>query len=263
MILISSRADFTNPDVLLPEGHLIKEINLSNDAFIRDIDLNTLLSELRGKTVCLLVHGYNNEYDEIRDAYQIVEQNIRAKISNYSLVIGYSWPGGNRGLEWWDAKSRANAVARRFRLLLELLSANSQIDIVSHSLGARVSLKALKDATRMLVRNYYCMAGAVDNESIEIGEEFYPALRNLNKLYVMHSARDEVLASAYRAAEFDNALGLFGPEDRSQVENSLKNVYVVNCKRVVSHHGGYKRSLDVFDYLAFTQSKNPNQFVTL
>jgi esterase/lipase superfamily enzyme len=263
MIIISSRVDFTNPDLLLPEGHIIKEIDLSNDALIREINLETLLLELRGKTICLLVHGYNNEHDEVRDAYQILERNIKAKISSYDLVVGYSWPGGNRSLEWWDAKSRANAVARRFRLLLESLSPQSQIDVISHSLGARVSLKALKDATQELVRNYYCMAGAVDNESIEIDEEFYLALNSLNKLYVLHSARDEVLATAYRVAEFDNALGLFGPEDRSQVENSLKKVYVANCKRVVSHHGGYKRSPEVFDYLASTQSKSPNQFVTL
>lgn len=264
MIIISSRLDFTNPDALLSEGHIIKEIDISNDSTIREIYLSDLLTELQGKTICMLVHGYNNEHDEVRDAYQILEKNITSNNNfNYDLILGYSWPGGNRSLEWWDAKSRANAVARKFRLLLESISSNTKIDIISHSLGARVCLKALKEASMRLVRNYYCMAGAVDNESIERDEEFNLSLLNLERLFVMHSAKDEVLASAYRVAEFDNALGLFGPEDKDQVERVLLNVYVANCKRVVTYHGGYKRSTAVFDYMASGQIQNPNRFITL
>jgi esterase/lipase superfamily enzyme len=261
MIIISSRADFTNPDVLLPEGHTVRDVNLSDDLF-EVIDIETLT--LQEKKICLLVHGYNNEHDEVRDAYQILEQNIKAQNLSYDLIIGYSWPGGNRALEWWDAKSRANAVARRFRLLLEsFLPKEAKVDVISHSLGARVVLKALKEASQPIVQNYYCMAAAVDNESIERNEEFYPALANLDSLFVFHSSKDEVLATAYRAAEFDNALGLFGPEDKSQIEEGLNNVYVANCKKVVSHHGGYKRSPEVFSYLASTQARKPPKFVTL
>ncbi|OAI16153.1 hypothetical protein A1507_12125 [Methylomonas koyamae] len=247
----------------MPEGHIIKEIDISNDSTIREIPIANLLTELHGKFVCMLVHGYNNEHEEVRDAYQILEKNIIHNNFKYDLVLGYSWPGGNRELEWWSSKSRANAVARRFRLLLELISKNTKIDIISHSLGARVCLKALKEASTKLIENYYCMAGAVDNESIEIDEEFNLSLSSLERLFVMHSAKDEVLATAYRIAEFDNALGLFGPEDKDQVERKLLNVYVANCKRVVTHHGGYKRSIAVFDYMAKTQVHNPNRFITL
>ncbi|WFP51144.1 alpha/beta hydrolase [Methylomonas sp. EFPC3] len=264
MILISSRLDFTNSDALLPEGHIIKEIDITKDTTIREISIDTLLNELKDKNVCMLVHGYNNEHEEVRDAYQIIENNIfRNQDFKYDLIIGYSWPGGDRALEWWSAKSRANAVARRFRLLLELISKNTTVDVISHSLGARVCLKALKEASTILIRNYYCMAGAVDNESIEIDEEFNLSLSSLERLFIMHSAKDEVLASAYRLAEFDNALGLFGPEDKEQVETQLLNVFVANCKRVVTHHGGYKRSPAVFDYIATGQTQNPSRFITL
>jgi esterase/lipase superfamily enzyme len=264
MIFISSRDDFTNPDRLRPEGHLIKEINLSDDSTIRSVELNNLAEELSGKKICMLVHGYNNEHEEVREAYEIIEKNINSHLPGaYDAVIGYSWPGGNRALEWWDAKSRANAVARRFRMLLEQLSQQTTIDLISHSLGARVSLKALKEASLPLVRNYYCMAAAVDNESLEFDQEFNLALDAVDNIFVMHSVRDEVLASAYSTAELDTALGLFGPEDVRQVQASLINVFVANCKRVVTHHGGYKRSEEVFKYISESQLGRPDKFVTL
>lgn len=258
MLIVSARVDFVDPDRLLPEGHIIREVNLSNDSTVKTLIQDEFLSEIRNKNICILVHGYNNEYFEVNDAYQIMENNIHSSLPNsYDMVVGYSWPGGNRKLEWWDAKSRANAVARKFRQLLESIRGEVQsIDLISHSLGARVSLKAIKDSAKVLVDNYYCMAGAVDNESLEKGEEFFESRSSAKNIYVMHSARDEVLAITYRTAEFDNALGLFGPEDKSEVEKSKSNIYVANCKRVVATHGGYKRSKEVFDYIATTKSKS-------
>ncbi|MGN4986498.1 alpha/beta hydrolase [Aeromonas hydrophila] len=263
MIIVSSRQDFTNSDNLLSEGHIIREVDLSNDNAKRTLSMGDLVAEINGKRICILVHGYNNEFFEVCDAYQIMESKIHADLPGiYDEVIGYTWPGGDHKLEWWDAKSRANAVARRFRQLLESLSEKSNLDIISHSLGARVSLKALKEASKKLVQNYYCMAGAIDNESLELGEEFYPALLSTERVFIMHSARDEVLATAYRAAEFDNALGLFGPEDKSSVDKS-HNIFVANCKAVVTSHGAYKRSDAVFSYIGGTHTVLPDKFVTL
>lgn len=263
MIIISSRQDFTDSDNLLTAGHIIRQVDLATDTATRTLSDADLINEIRGKRVCILVHGYNNEFFEVCDAYQIMESKIHSDLpAAFDLVLGYTWPGGDHKLEWWDAKSRANAVARRFRQLLESLCAVSVIDLISHSLGARVCLKALKEASGQLVRNYYCMAGAVDNESLETDEEFYLALTSLGKIFVLHSARDEVLATAYRAAEFDNALGLFGPEDKISVETS-QNVFVANCKQVVANHGGYKRSDAVFGYIGATHIAPPSKFVTL
>ncbi|MFM5696320.1 hypothetical protein ACET6X_01095 [Aeromonas veronii] len=102
----------------------------------------------------------------------------------------------------------------------------------------------------------------MDNEALELGEEFQPALNSTGRIFVMHSARDDVLATAYRAAEFDNALGLFGPEDKKAVDSS-KNIFVANCKAVIPSHGAYKRSDAVFSYIRETHTKSPDKFVTL
>lgn len=263
MIIISSRLDFTDSDNLLPSGHLIHQIDLTTDNSTKTYTPAELITEISGKRICILVHGYNNEFFEVCDAYQILDAKIQSQLAGiYDIVIGYTWPGGDHGLEWLSAKSRANAVARRFRHLLESLSESSSIDLISHSLGARICLKAFKEASKILVNNYYCMAASIDNESLEPNEEFHLSLDAVKRVFVMHSARDEVLATAYRVAEFDNALGLYGPENKDAVEASA-NIYVANCKRVVPNHGGYKRSNAVFDYIAATNTEHPNKFVTL
>jgi len=249
MIIISSRKSFNNPDVLSDKGHQIKEIDLSNDNEVRStVSEGDLYQELLGKRVLMLVHGYNNEQDEVYDAYSVIENKTNDFLGNeYDFVIGYSWPGGDKGLEWWASKKRANAVARRFRFLIEGLTTNVKaLDVMSHSLGARVVLKALKQSSRnRVLRNYYCTAPAVDNEVLEQGEEFHSSVEKSDRIYVFHSKKDGVLAGAYRVVEFDNALGLYGPEDKQYIQNKTKNIFVANCKKRVDSHGAYKRCVSV------------------
>ena len=270
MYIISSRVNYSNPDELMPSGHTIREIDLSDDSNARSFsDLNEFLKNISGKRLLMLVHGYNNEQDEIYDAYSIIEEKVRVQLnSEYDDVMGYIWPGGDSKFEWWQAKRSANGVARRFRRLIERLSESAaSLDLMSHSLGARVILKAMKQANanngKVPVRNYYCTAASVDDEVFEPREEFYSAMDKFGQIYVFHSRRDKVLKWAYGIAESDVALGLSGPEDRSYIQNSTKNVFVINCKKKVTKHGHYKHSNDLYAYIARAFSKRPRRFVTL
>ncbi len=201
----------------------------------------------------LLVHGYNNEHDEVLDAYQTVERQVTTQLAGqYDHVLGYSWPGGDYRLEWFAAKSRANAVAARFRRLIRTIAGTAAtLDVMSHSLGARVVLKALRgmQANGQPVRNYFCLAAAVDNEALEEGKEFAESVNHTEAMFVLHSNKDGVLTVAYRVAEFDRALGLSGPEDKAYIENNTANVFVLNCKNKVDRHGAYKHSVDVYTYM--------------
>ncbi|GAA6151615.1 alpha/beta hydrolase [Pseudoteredinibacter isoporae] len=266
MIIISSRKSFNNPDELSDVGHAYREIDFSNDSVVREMESHQLLTELTGKKVLMLVHGYNNEQDEVYDAYSVIEEKIDQHIAGeFDAVIGYSWPGGDKGLEWWTSKRRANAVARRFRFLIEELSKQTRsLDVMSHSLGARVVLKALKQSQDdTVLRNYYCTAPAVDNEVLERNEEFHDSVSKNDKLFVFHSKKDGVLGGAYRLAEFDNALGLYGPEDKHYIQSKTKNIFVVNCKKRVDSHGAYKRSDAMYKYIASSLRKKPVKFKTL
>lgn len=264
MIIVSARHGFDDADRLSTSGHQIRDIDLRNDTVSNsNIELKTLLN---GKTVLILTHGFNNEHFEVYDAYQIIEEYVGTHLSGkYDYIIGYSWPGGDSSLEWWQAKSRSNGVARMFRRLLEeLYSVCSSIDVMSHSLGARVVLKALKGSpVNHLVRNYYCTAAAVDNECLELREEFHESLQAIGNMYVFHSARDGVLSLSYLTAEFDRALGLNGPEDKSFILQTPHRIYIANCKKVVDSHGAYKRCDDVYQYINSSFINPPSEFVTL
>ena len=267
MYIVSARARFSDPDVLSDTGHGFREIDLSNDGVLRTFaDATDFGRALAGRSVLLLVHGYNNEQDDVYDAYAVIEDQLGRHVAGgHDDVIGYAWPGGDMGLDWWASKKRANAVARRFRFLLETLADHAAaIDIMSHSLGARVVLKALKRTERArLVRHYFSMAPAVDDEVLERDEEFHAALGKAEGIYVFHSRRDGVLRWLYGVAELDCALGLSGPEDRAWIQNRAKNVFVVNCKKRVPDHGDYKASRHVYRYIAGALEKRPARFRTL
>ena len=138
------------------------------------------------------------------------------------------------------------------------------LDVMSHSLGARVVFKALKQtAADNLIRNYLCTAPAVDNEVLEKGEEFFDSVNKIEALYVFHSKRDKVLEGAYRLSEFDNVLCLYGPEDKQYIQNKTKNRYVANCKKKIGSHGAYKRSDAIYSYILRSMLKKPTKFKTL
>ena len=259
MIIISTRDKFTDPDRFSNTAYyLSKELN-GNPWDCSFIEPGTLLGKLTGQQILLLVHGYNNEFDEMYDAYSTIVQHCSTM---YDMVIGFSWPGGDHGHEWFSAKSRANAAALRLRKLLEDISEHvSSVDIMSHSLGGRVTMKALRGCP-VRIRNYYATAPAVDNECLEPGEEFFRKKLSCENMHVMHSRRDGVLRLAYKAAEWDQALGVTGPEDQAYAQVT-KGMYVVNCKNVVSRHGGYKHSQEVFSYIKASHADDVCNFTTL
>lgn len=267
MYIISSRKGFNNPDLASDAGHLFREIDLSTESEIRSFDSQgEFIGELAGKTILMLVHGHNNEQDDVYDAYSTIEMKVNEHLdAHYDLVIGYSWPGGDNGLDWWASKRRADAVAGRLCLFIERVSEKAAaLDIMSHSLGARVTLSALKQSLEpQVVRNYFCTAPAVDNEVLEKGEEFFDAIAKTAAIYIFHSKKDGVLSGAYRLAEFDNALGLYGPEDKHYIQSKTRNIFVANCKKRVDRHSGYKGCDAIYNYIARSFVKKPVKFRTL
>ena len=275
MFLISARKGSWS-DTELAVRDAIKEVDLVGDLPSKDVgDHVAFLSNLSGKKILVLVHGYNNEPEDVHNAYAIIENRIASSVTNdgaYDQVIGYIWPGGDDPLDYFSAKQRANSLARRFGIWLQRMSDNQvTVDVMGHSMGPRVILKALKTRPDRVVRNVFIMAAAVDNESIEMGEEFYPSTQRGKNMFVFHSKHDPVLKTAYRIAEFDNALGLRGPEDPHDIiahseptDPATPNVFVVNCKNHIRKHGAYKRTAVVYDYISsFLAGTVPDQYVTL
>ena len=271
ILLASCRKDFWSP------------IEFSADDEFRRIDLAAgrgvtvhyadALKELANKRLMLLVHGYNNEELDVLKSYRTIETEMRllgflGSAAPYDAVVGFVWPGGARGVSFPFARLRAGETAPRLsRLLTDLRSAGATVDLNSHSLGAHVVLEALRDGARQIVRNAWNFASAVDNESIEFNERYFASSQRCQKFYVFHSKNDPVLRVWYRVGDlfdFDTALGYSGPEDPAAIMTRSPNVRVVNCKDVVTSHGGYRSSGQVWAYMS-QELNTPSapQFVTL
>ena len=240
MLIVSSREGFTNPDLFNPKGHTVRKYSDHSYYHESSPTLLQLKHILRSKKVLFLIHGFRTESLGVYKSYQKIRKNIESYLpTRYDYIVGYSWPGGNRLWEWDQAKKAADKTGSSFRFLLESLECES-IDIISHSLGARVALTALKHTKRKsLVNHYHCMAGAVDDQCLQPGKEFYRALESMNRVYIYHSRKDDVLSKAYRITEFDSPIGLYGPEDKNYASKHSK-IYIVDCKSKISSHSGYK-----------------------
>lgn len=275
MYLISARKNFWS-DTELADRDAIREVDLVGEKKSKKVaNHDAFLSKLSGKKILVLVHGYNNEPEDVHNAYAIIEDLIASsapKKGAYDQVIGYIWPGGDDPTDYFSAKKRANSLARRFGIWLQKMSDKKiTVDVMGHSMGARVILKALKTRSEHVIRNVFTMAAAVDNESIEMGEEFYPSTKRCKNTFVFHSKHDPALKFPYWVAEFDNALGLRGPEDPHDIiahsaptDSATPNVFVVNCKNHIRKHGAYKRTAVVYDYISsFLAGAVPEQYVTI
>ena len=248
---------FTFWDVSLDSAGDVDNSPLSSDEF---------REELKGKSVLTLVHGYNNQFLDVARAYEIIEQKAEHHIGDYyDRVVGFTWPGGDGPLDWYSAKRRAGIVAARFGWLLDYMGQFTDcIDTMSHSLGARVTMKALTELAPATVRYNFLLASAVDNESIEAGEAYHAALHAVDGSIVFHSKHDDVLRFAYSAAEWDYALGYLGPENPGDLMANAPTCYVANCKRVIGGHGQYKYTDAVYSFIAeWIDADSMDQFVTL
>ena len=274
MILISARENFWS-DTELAVKDSIKEVDLVDKLPSINMHEYTFWERVEGQRILLLVHGYNNEPEDVHNAYAVIEKHVtQFKPNNaaYDHVIGYIWPGGDDRFDYYSAKTRANALARRFGIWLQEMQVhNVTVDIMGHSMGARVILKGLKTLEEHIVRNVFTMAAAVDNESIQSGEDFFSSTEQCENIFVFHSKNDSTLKFAYSFAEWDFALGLVGPEDpqdiianSSPADPNSPSVYVINCKNVIHRHGAYKSTTQIYQYIsAILKNKMGEQYVTI
>lgn len=271
MLLISSRKDFWSctevSDVDAIRDCVMENPNPSVDV---PVSSDTLQERIRGKRVLLLVHGYNNDEDDVNRAYALIERKVAERLAgHYDVVVGYTWPGGNLGVSYFQAKHRAKACApRMLRWLQTLLGAASSVDINCHSMGNLVVLRALQDlaagANALRIRHIWSLAAAVDNESLQKGENYDAGSRLCTSVHVFHTKEDAVLNISYRAAEMDAALGYSGPENPASIIENSPHVRVINCRHRIHKHGGYKACDAFYDHLAKVLTGAPlAQYITL
>ncbi len=182
----------------------------------------------------ILVHGYN-----------CPEPSVIKSYTSFAKALGcdctvYSWPSGCHPLDFLPAVGRASiAGALGLRDVFSMRHLRQCCDsVITHSLGARVALTALKDGPFGLKR-LVLMAPAVDWNAFEAGGEFADVPACCGSVHVLYSRRDEVLKLAFPAADphgDHSALGLDGPRNPSAIPH---NVVLHDMSDVISCHGAY------------------------
>ena len=269
MIIISVRDSLDGDDKYGPDfscfdlsftGHSTSDQNKRTFASVKKL--------LKGKRVLLLIHGYNNDFSDVCRAYNKIETNLNETGHDYDEIVGFTWPGGDKGYDYFAAKRRSSVAAAR---LLDLMGRVDfgVLDVMSHSMGARIVYRALTDAPEdgsYLVRNHFSTAAAIEDEHIEKGERYYSGTRLVEFNWIFHSRHDLVLKVWYQAGELDTPLGLHGPDDVRSIERHSKNVKIINCKKYVKGHGDYKNSIEFHyfvSYVLYDQLPVSRQFFNL
>lgn len=176
----------------------------------------------------LFIHGYNSPEAEAKSEYMAF-----AKQLNVSATL-YCWPGGDNPADFISAAERADTAGYRLRDVLSM--SHTHEIVVTHSLGARVALTALKHGG-MAVKTLILLGPAVDYDAISPTGEFRTALEECEQIHVISSVNDPVLKVFFPLGDVHGdhrALGCWGPSC------SLPgNVATHDMSSVVHAHGDY------------------------
>lgn len=153
-----------------------------------------------GKRLVIATHGFNVSYANGLRSLATLED--RLALPPEQLFIGLVWPG-----DFWlpvvNYPAEAGDAVRVGRLLAAFLNeqarGTSGLAFVSHSLGARVLLEAVKRlnvAADLMVLT----AAAVDDDVLS--RQYDAARRNAAAVSVLASRSDRVLRLAYPAGDF-------------------------------------------------------------
>ncbi|MCK5784946.1 MAG: alpha/beta hydrolase [Candidatus Sabulitectum sp.] len=253
--IVSSRKRFYKAGEISKDDR-VKLVNLvdprrsANKAILMD----KFTEEIKGKHVVILVHGYNNTFEKICDAYLRVSSQLITNKVPHDTVVGYIWPGGTKKLNYWPAKRRAGQLSKRLgKLLTSISSSASQVDIIAHSLGCFITLNAMKTITAP-VRNIYLMAAAVGNYTLTKGMPYANAASKADTTFIFKSKDDDILKYSFPFGEGgDNALGSTGPVPADKV---VDNALIIDCSNHPDpiKHRSYSRRTEIFSFIGTNQT---------
>jgi Alpha/beta hydrolase of unknown function (DUF900) len=182
---------------------------------------NALPILAKGKDVLLAAHGFNVSYENGLCSLGHLEAALNMQPNE--LFLGVLWPG-----DWvipavnypFEDNIASHGGALLGSFCNRCLASARSISFLSHSLGARVVLEAIKASTRQ-IRRACIIAGAVNAGCLT--EEYKGAAKNCGEIRTLSSMMDLVLEFAYPPGDlmanildpdhpfFEPALGRGGP----------------------------------------------------
>jgi esterase/lipase superfamily enzyme len=213
-------------------------------------------AQLKDKKILLVVHGFNNTAEDALESYRTVARHVESLKDTqgealYDYVIGYLWPGYDSKLEYYPARRHAAKLKDKMQGHLQfLLTHAAKIDVMAHSMGNRLMFEALnmplQKKAKKGINNFYALAAAVDNESLEKNSRYFHVTENCNGIFIFHSKQDDVLEYLYALAEWDKALGFEGTENLSRLPG---NVQLIDCTSFITGHSQYFASSAIYSFI--------------
>ena len=197
----------------------------------------------------LLIHGFNNEFEDVTKAYLDFEKRIR-QAGFQGNVIGFTWPSYGQWYQYFGDREQveyaAPALVKFLQKFLPRLGPNS-LHTNTHSMGAYLLFRALASypGSSVIIDEVTCFASDVSNDVLEQGEIGFRAARKIKRLTSYFNRQDPVLgASAF--ANVDGRLGLNGAD---QADLLPENTFQVDCSTLFKGHSDYRKSTDVMQDL--------------
>lgn len=191
-----------------------------------------LISAVQGRDVLLGTHGFHvNRANGINN---LSHWNEWLELGDNGFFIGVLWPGDSRWLPFLDYPFEGDEAIKSGRVLADYLRRNfagvNSLSFASHSLGARTMLEAIRNLNQSFqLKTLTLMAAAIDDTCLV--DEYRESARQMGKISVLASSRDDVLKFAFPAGNlaagivtrgdpyWHGALGRYGPNPANQPTN--------------------------------------------
>lgn len=208
-----------------------------------------------GKKIIILVHGFNCSVQSTIEIYFKFKQMLESYCFHYDYIIGFVWPCHIGRMHYRRAKAivpKASQMLATFIKTSGLANAR-QIDLLGHSMGARLALETVK---RVSLHTLFLLGPAIDADHFEKNKS---ALDNCQKAVITYSSRDWLLKWCYPIIEMaaQSPMGSFGPSYKEKVP---KNAYFIESSLLIRHHNAYTEERLIFLAL-FKALQAENQFL--
>jgi esterase/lipase superfamily enzyme len=261
MFLVSTRK--RNPDKSfgherMPKGqYAVYEISKSSDG--KDAQEKTLEDIPVDKDMLLLIHGFNNDFDEVTAAYLDFDKRIQA-VGFKGNVMGFTWPSYGEWFQYFGDVEQVEYAAfglLNFLLAFRPLLGEKKFHVNTHSMGAHLLIRALAAYSRIdaiaeplpghfVVDEMTFFAADVSNNILERGEDGNIAASEASRLTSYFSYKDPIL-SISQVVNRDGRLGLAGAERPSRLPS---NAFQIDCSTLIESHSAYRDTTDVMEDLA-------------
>jgi esterase/lipase superfamily enzyme len=225
--------------------------NEAQDKTLQDIPVD--------KDMLLLIHGFNNDFDQVTSAYFDFDRRLR-KLGFKGNVIGFTWPSYGEWFQYFgDIEQFEYAALGFLNFLLSfrpLLSAK-KFHVNTHSMGAYLLIRALAAYSRIdaiadpmpghfIVDEMTFFAADVSNEILESGEDGNIAVSEASRLTSYFSYKDPVLGIS-QVVNRDGRLGLAGAQRPKRLPG---NAFQIDCSTLIESHSAYRDVPEVMADLA-------------